>query len=115
MRSAFVLLAVLVGCGPGPAEVDAVHAFVRRSGVTADTLRVGRAHTLRARLDAQLLTGAATWALRSPDGETAWAGRIGTADTVATFETAAPARGDWQLVLTPDSAVGVVEVRAEAR
>ena len=112
-----LLLALLAvtGCASGPSEIDSQHAFVRRSGSTADTLRVGRADTLRARVDAQLLTGRLAWALRDPDGRVAWTGATGEADTVAAFVMAAPARGDWRLVLTPDSAVGVVDVHAAAR
>lgn len=114
MRYAVALL-LLGGCAPGPAEVDAEHAFVRRSGPTADTLTVGRADTLRARLDAALVVGGARWALVAPSGDTAWAGRIGTADTVAAFEALTPVPGEWRLTLAPDSAVGVVGVRMAAR
>lgn len=115
MRLWLPALALLAAGCQSPTEIESAHAFVRRSGPTADTIRVGRADTLRVRLVLHVQSGRARWALYGPSQREVWAGTAGDADTTATVAIAAPARGDWRLVLTPDSAIGVATVEARAR
>lgn len=109
------LLLLATGCGAGETRVDALHAFVRRSGPTADTLRVERgADSLAVAVDLRVAVGRATWTLRGPDGQVAWAGAVTEGDTAATWTAAAPAPGDWRLELRPERAVGTFEAQGRA-
>lgn len=103
----------LAACDPGPTEVEVYRAFVRRSGPTLDTVRVGRADTLALTATLSLLRGRAAWALRDPDGAVVWEGAPAL-DTTAAWHTADPARGDWVLEVRPEGAVGTFEARGRA-
>jgi hypothetical protein len=108
-----VLLLLVAGCAQ-PSDLEAEHAFVRRTGPVVDTLEVGRVDSLRASVTADVIRGTLRWSLLAPGDSTAWSGVI--EDSAGTqWSMADPARGTWRLVLEPDSAIGVATVALEAR
>lgn len=112
MRFAFLCF-LAAGCAQ-PSDLEAEHAFVRRSGAITDTLEVGRVDSLVAFVNADLLRGRLEWTLRDPDGTVTWTDAIEDS-AGARWATPDPARGAWRLVLEPDSAIGIAAVRLEAR
>jgi len=105
------LLLLLAACGPDPQPVEKTYAFVRRTGPRADTLHVpAKADSLRLAVEMRVLSGRAAWTLIDPRGAEVWGGTVGERDTVANRAIAAPLPGDWRLVVTPDSAMGVARI-----
>ena len=119
MRRALLLIVCTLAACAEPVAVEATHALVRRSGASVDTVRVGRADSLRVEVEMRLLDGRAAWTLAAPDGAEVWGGAVVAdsaqrGDTLAVFAVAAPDAGDWRVRVAPDSAIGAVWVRARA-